>query len=189
MEKHEIDIPGPCSVIAGPSRGRSDQTTSLPQVSIRTVVCPGKFFRVRINFTSLTCSGWSQGICSATEMTTPHISNRKLSGSSFSLSSSLGRLSGKSLSISCAAFVGENVRVESVEDSLINDPWLLVIWTLKDEIEGRVRINHDDGSENGNLSTRRSCWACVSQESLGKFQFISSTPRRSHETWQMNLKP
>ena len=127
MEKHEIDIPGPCSVIAGPSRGRSDQTTSLPQVSIRTVVCPGKFFRVRINLTSLTCSGWSQGICSATQLPTFRKENFPVLRSLY-----LPLLAEELVNLLCGlrrreCSVGLEIRVENVEDSFINDPWLLVI--------------------------------------------------------------
>ena len=71
---------------------------------------------------------------------TPHISKRKLSGSSFSLvSSSLGRLSGKSLSISCATFDGESV--------VLGWRYVLRMWKILWFTTHGGRISHDDGTE------------------------------------------
>ena len=90
----------------------------------------------------------------------------------YDLSSPLARLSGDSLSMSCAAFVGENAAmgwryVLRMWNFLINDPWLLVIWTLKDE-----------------LRWVEAAMMMVVQAALsrfhGEFQLIS------HKTWQMN---
>ena len=139
-------IPWLRSIITGPSIGRPNQITSSPQSSIWTVVGSGKSLRPRINSTSLFCPGCFQGICSATETTIFHISRRELSGSSFSLSP--GRLSGKRLSISTAAFPGE---IMALGWGYVLWMWKifwswLVVWTLKDEIEGIEggRISHDD---------------------------------------------
>ena len=103
-------IPWLHSVITGPRIGKSDQIACSPQLPIITVIGSGKSLKAWISSTSLVCPGCLQGICCATEMTTSHNSQRKLSGPSLSsFSFSFGRLSGKSLSISCAAFAGESV--------------------------------------------------------------------------------
>ena len=96
-------------------------------------------------------------------MTISHISQRKLPGSSFSISSSsffffwpiereelVNFLSGGICRRECATstsgvvgVVGLKICVEDVKDSFTDNPWV-VAWTFEDEFEGcPSRINHD----------------------------------------------
>src|SRR5437762_3033744 len=95
------------SSMLGTSIGKFTHTLA-PDGQFSSVITYG---RLRIAFTSstsLSCAGFFQGTCCATLITTSHISQRKLPGSSTSFSPCLARFRGKRLSIFRAAAVGDN---------------------------------------------------------------------------------
>ena len=87
----------------------------------------------------------------------------------------------KSLSISCAAFVGENValgwryvlRMWKILWLMIHGSSLSELWRTR--LRGGYELAMMMVVKMEIYRPRRSCWACVSQESLGKFQHSSTT--------------
>ena len=99
-------------------------------------------------------------------MTTSYISKRKLAGSSFSLSSSRAIEREELVNLlrsirrgECG--VGLKICIESVEDPLINDPWLVVVY-WKDEVESAMMMVVETSEMD---ETLRPCetphWSCV----------------------------